>query len=71
MNILLQNKNTLHYVQKGGGWTDHQGSARVFDTGLEAMLFCLDHQFGNMQILGNFTDARLNFAFPVTDLRGD
>jgi hypothetical protein len=71
MNILLQNTKTLNYVQKGGGWTDHPESARVFGTGLEAMLFCLDHDFGNMQILGEFADTRMNFAFPVADLHDD
>jgi hypothetical protein len=71
MNILLQNKKTLHYVAKRGGWTAGPEHARAFGTGLEAMLFCLDHQFGNMQILGEFTDARMNFTLSVMDLYGD
>ena len=69
MTILLQNKRTLHYVEGTGGWTAQVELARVFDTGLEAISFCLNHQVVNMQILGKFADSRMNFAVPVTDLR--
>jgi hypothetical protein len=71
MNLLLQNKETRRYVEKRGGWTARPEDARVFGTGLEAVLFCLDHHFGNMQILGKFADARMNFTFAVTDFRRD
>ena len=71
MNILLQNKKTLHYIEQSGGWTPRPQDARLFRTGLEAMLFCLDHDFANMQILGEFADARMNFILPVTDLRSN
>ena len=71
MNILLQNKRTLSYVIGPSGWTTIRERARVFGTGLEALFFCFNHQMSNMQILGEFVDARMNFIFPVTDLRGD
>jgi hypothetical protein len=70
MRILLQNKTTLHYVESAAGWTAYVDKARVFGTGLEAISFCLNHQIANMQILGKFTDVRMNFTVPVTDLRG-
>lgn len=70
MNILLQNKKTLNYVEGATGWTTSGEKARVFGTGLEAMFFCLYHHIPNMQILGQFADKRMNFAVPVTDLRG-
>jgi len=70
MNILLQNKRTLHYVEGTTGWTRHAEKARVFGTGLEAIFFCLNHDIANMQILGQFADERMNFTMPVTDLRG-
>jgi hypothetical protein len=71
MNILLQNKRTLNYVQGATGWTPDHEKARVFSTGLEAMFFCLNGRIANMQIFGEFADARMNFTIPVTDLRGD
>ena len=69
MNILLQNRGTLHYVQSNARWTTQAMQARVFDTGLEAIFFCFNHQILNMQILARFSDERMNFTVPVTDLR--
>lgn len=71
MNILLQNKRTSNYVNGLSGWTTKREKARVFGTGLEALFFCFNHHVANMQILGEFGDARMNFTIPVTDLRGD
>lgn len=71
MNILLQNKTTLSYVEWGGGWTPSAESARVFQSGLEALFYCLNHHFIDMQILGEFGDERMNFTMPVTDCRRD
>ena len=71
MNILLQNKRTLNYVEGPSGWTTKHDRARVFGTGLEALFFCFNRHIANMQILGEFFYARMNFTLPVTDLRGD
>ena len=71
MNIFLQNKRTLSYVKGPSGWTADRGQARVFETGIEALFFCFNRQMKNMQILGDFVNARMNFTIPVTDLRGD
>ena len=71
MNIVLQNKKTLKYVEDVGGWTTKHDQARVFATGLEAILYCLEHDIHDMQILGKFADQRMNFAVPVTDHRND
>jgi len=71
MNVLLQNKRTLNYVKGLSGWTTKREKARVFETGLEALFFCFNRHVTNMQILGEFVDARMNFTFPVSDLRGD
>jgi hypothetical protein len=71
MNILLQNKRTLNYVEGVTGWTTKHEKARVFGTGIEALFFCFNRHIKNMQILGEFVNARLNFIVPVTDLRGD
>jgi regulatory protein YycH of two-component signal transduction system YycFG len=71
MNILLQNKRTLDYVNAHSGWTTKREKARVFGTGIEALFFCFNRRIASMQILGDFLDARLNFTMPVTDLRGD
>jgi hypothetical protein len=49
------------------GWTDDHDEARVFNTGLEAIVFCLNHRVANMQIIGKFVDKRLDFMVPVTD----
>ena len=70
MNVLLQNKSTLNYVKGLSGWTTKHEKARVFETGLEALFFCFNRHITNMQILGEFANARMNFTFPVTDLRG-
>lgn len=70
MNILLQNKETLDYVEWDGGWTARAEQARVFASGLEAMFYCLNHSCTDMQISGEFADARMNFTMPVTDPRG-
>lgn len=70
MRILLQNKRTRDYVNYNGGWTARMESAREFGTGLEAIFYCLNHHHADMQILGEFGDARMNFAVPVTDVRG-
>jgi hypothetical protein len=58
---------TLSYVKGVSDWTTKRENARVFSTGLEALLFCFDRNVTNMQILGEFVDARMNFTFPVTD----
>jgi hypothetical protein len=71
MNVLLQNKSTLNYVKRLSGWTTKREKARVFETGIEALFFCFNRQITNVQILGEFVDARMNFTFPVRDLRGD
>jgi hypothetical protein len=71
MNILLQNKSTLNYVKGLSGWTTKRKKARAFETGLEALCFCFSRHITNMQILGEFANARMNFTFPVTDLTGD
>lgn len=71
MNLLLQNKRTLNYVKGLSGWTTKREKARVFETGLEALFFCFNRHIINMQILGEFADARMNFTFPVSDVRGD
>jgi hypothetical protein len=70
MNILLQNKKSLSYVEWGGGWTPRAESACIFDSGLEAVVYCLNHHLVDMQIRGEFADARMNFTVPVTDNRG-
>ena len=71
MNILLQNKRTLSYVKSLSGWTKKREEARPFGTGLEALFFCFNRHITDMQILGEFVDARINFTIPVTDLRAD
>lgn len=71
MNILLQNKSTLRFLGDCSGWTQDRAEARIFDTGLEALFFCLNHQLADMQILGSFADRRMDFTVPVTDLRSD
>ncbi len=71
MNILLQNKRTLNYVEGATGWTTKRERAHVFETGVEALFFCFNSHIKNMQILGEFANARMNFTVPVTDLRGD
>jgi len=70
MDILLQNKSTLRFLDDGSGWTMERGHARIFTNGMEAIFFCLNHQLSNMQILGTFADRRMDFTVPVTDLRG-
>jgi hypothetical protein len=42
-----------------------------FETGIETLFFCFGRHIHNMQILGEFANARMNFTIPVTDLRGD
>lgn len=71
MNILLQNKRTLSYVEGLSDWTTEREKARVFGTGLEALFFCFNRHIANTQILGEFLDARMNSTIPVTDLRGN
>ena len=67
MTIVLQNKMTLDYVQSPSQWTSHAERALVFASGLEAIYFCFNHHIGNMQIVGNFKDNRMNFTVQVTD----
>jgi hypothetical protein len=70
MNIFLQNKRTLSYVKSPYGWTTDREKARVFETGIEALFYCFNRHINNMQILGDFVNARMNFTLAVTDLRG-
>ena len=58
-------------MHDGSGWTRERAEARIFGTGLEAIVFCLNNQLANMQILGAFADRRMDFTVPVTDLRAD
>jgi len=70
MNILLQNKKSLTYVTDLPTPTMEREQAHRFETGIEALFFCLNRHLKNMQILGEFLNPRLNFTMPVTDLRG-
>ena len=69
MKILLQSKETRDYVNQGGGWTWKLGRARVFGTGLEAIMFCLDHGIFQIQMVCAFEDRAKNFTVSVTDSR--
>lgn len=69
MKILLQSKNTRDYVSQGGGWTWKQGRAHEFRSGLDAIMFCLDGQVFDMQMVCVFADGGSNFTVPVTDSR--
>jgi hypothetical protein len=69
MTILLQSKKTRDYVNQGGGWTWKQGRARVFSSGLEAIMFCLDGRFFDMQMVCAFQNRANNFTVLVTDCR--
>lgn len=69
MKILLQSKNTRDYVAQHGGWTCKQGMARVFSSGLAAMMFCLDRKILQMQIVCVSEDLAKNFTIAVTDSR--
>jgi hypothetical protein len=66
----LQNTRTLQYVEGTAGWTAQVEKARPFGTGLEAVFFCLNHRIADMQILGKFSDSRMDFTVPVADPRG-
>ena len=70
MNILLQNKKTFGYVTDLSSWSTQREKAHLFETGIEALFFCLRRHLKNMQILGEFANPRFNFTIPVTDLRG-
>jgi hypothetical protein len=70
MNIILQNKKTFSYLTDLSTWTMQREKAHLFETGIEALLFCFSRQLKNMQILGAFVNPRMNFTIPVTDLRG-
>jgi len=60
----------LEYIEsRGGSWTVHQGRAHAFASVLEAVLFCLNQQLSNMQILVAYTDAMMNFNVPVAETR--
>lgn len=67
---LATKQKTKDYVEEGGGWTACARQARVFASGLEALFYCLTHNFADLQISGEFADSRMNFTMPVTDLRG-
>ena len=67
MNIFLQNFETGDYVQFNGGWTEQHVRARMFGTGMEAMMYCLEHHMHHMQVVGEFDDPGLNFYMPITD----
>jgi hypothetical protein len=70
MNILLQNKKTFRYLTDLFTWTKQREDAHAFETGIDALFFCFNRRLKNMQILGEFANPRMNFTFPVTDLRG-
>ena len=67
MRIILQNKMTGDYVERGGGWTWKQGKARDFASGLEAIVFCFERQICKMQIACAYQDLTKRFTVPVTD----
>ena len=69
MRILLQSKTTRDYVNQDGGWTCKQGMARVFSSGLDAMMFCLNRKILQMQIVCVSEDLAKNFTIAVTDCR--
>lgn len=69
MKILLQSKRTKDYVKGDGNWTPRAEQAREFDTGLEAIFYCFNHPCPDMQISGEFGDARMNFTMAVSDRR--
>ena len=70
MEILLQDRQTLKYVNPKAGWTDKHHEARVFAGGLDALFFCYNKGILNMVMLFEFPDSRNNFSFRITDNRG-
>ena len=71
VNILLQSKKTHSFVTDFSTWTMQHEQASHFETGIEALFFCLNNHLKNMQILGEFLNPKMNFSIPVTDLKGD
>jgi hypothetical protein len=45
MNILLQDRRTLKYIDPMAGWTDKRNEARSFRQGLDALFFCYNTDF--------------------------
>jgi len=71
MNILLQDSQTLKYINPTAGWTNKHDEARIFQRGLDALFFCYNAGIPNTVLLFEFADPQKNFSLPVTDNRGD
>ena len=70
MKVLLQKKDTMNFVQSNNKWTANSQHAREFQSGVEALFYCVNGGLRHMRVVGKFDDARMNFAFPVIEERG-
>jgi hypothetical protein len=65
MKILLQNRETLHYLQSVGTWTREDGDAHNFLHSQRAIDFAHEQGLGNVYVTVKFLGGDPDVSVPV------
>jgi len=66
MIVLLQNKESGHYLKDVGVTTDDRADAMDFLSSTQAIEFCAAHKVRGMQIVLRFDEQHFDIVLPMT-----
>ena len=67
--IWVQDQRTKRFLGKWGEWTTHAGAARNFPTTLNAVVHCVQKEFGHVQLVIHVDDSPPDIIVPVDEER--
>jgi hypothetical protein len=65
MRILLQQKESGHYLQNDGSWAREIASAQDFLSSTRAIEYCADHHIAGVQLVLKFEEHRYDIVLPM------
>ena len=66
MKVLLQHKESGHYLKEVGVTTDDRAEAMDFLSSTQAIDFCAAHKVKGMQIVLRFDEQHFDIVLPMT-----
>lgn len=62
--VMVQHRDTKAYLDGNDQWISTDESARLFDTSLQALRFCVEKKLRNTEVVVCFPDDRI-VRFPL------